>query len=637
MCGIVGFVGEGSQEDLIRMSRNLVHRGPDDEGFYSDPDRGLYLGHRRLIIRDKVFGAQPMQTTDGNLCLVYNGEIYNAAELRTQLERKGYQFRSSHSDTEVLLHGYLEWGAQLPKHLNGMWAFALYDRKSRRLILSRDRFGEKPLFYTLQGKNFAFASELRALKKAGIGLSVSVKGVKKYFAYGYFPYTQTIYERVEKLPAGHNLIVDLDWLKPRVEEYWKYQIEPDYSKNESYWVEQIRDLLDAAVKRRLVTDVPLGIFLSGGLDSSAIAAFATKHLRAQSVKSFSVAFEEKSFDETHYAMEVSKFLGTEHSTITFDEKILGDLMQDLFSQLDEPLSDSSLMPYYLLCKHAKKSVTVALGGDAGDEIFAGYDTFRALKVEDWIQRIIPSPVHKGILNILGRLPISHQYMPLQFKVDRVKKCIGFRKALWNPLWLGPLSVKEISEMLNESVDLEDLYSEAIELWDSNDNPDHIDKALEFYGKLFLTDQILVKVDRMSMMHSLEVRSPFLDIDFIDCVRKIPNKYKLKGMRSGKYILKKAVEPYLPKRIVYRKKVGFSTPLSEWFARGLINYSSSSPQPFQSTSFAQLKFQEHQSKQKDNRLFLWNTHVLNQFFEKQQAKLPSSFEAKIKHLSLRSPI
>lgn len=611
MCGIVGFFGKGDQQDLAGMTQSLTHRGPDEEGFFRDSNMPLYFGHRRLVIRDEIGGCQPMKTLDGKIIVVYNGEIYNSSEIRKELESKGHIFQSDHSDTEVLLYGYKEWGDRFVERLNGMWAFAILDRKNKKILLSRDRFGQKPLFYTFQNNIFAFASEIKAFRKhRALTLTISPKGLQKYHAYGYFPGKHTIYSEIIKLPGGCNLTFDLEDFNLTVKRYWSYRVEPEYDKKEEYWVNETRHLLIQSVQRRLVSDVPLGVFLSGGLDSSAIAAFAKENLNGNTLDSFSVRFLYPSFDETEYALLASDFLGTRHSTVTFSPEELPSVQNEMLSLLDEPFSDSSMMSYYILCRHARKKVTVALGGDAGDELFAGYNTFQALGLAKLIQRFVPRPCHQGILSMLALLPLSHSYMNFRFRLERLLKGYGKPESLWNPVWLGPVSPQEISTIIGEPVALEELYSDAIELWDQCKAGKSIDRSLEFYGNLFLQDQILVKVDRISMMHNLEVRTPLLDIDLINCVRRIPSKLKLKGNHE-KYILRKSVEPYLPAKIVWRKKLGFSAPLARWFSDGSIEFRLGQHWNKDSRRLIQQKIDAHKSLQTDHRLFLWNCYLLNE--------------------------
>lgn len=620
MCGICGFAGKGDIEDLKRMTASLVHRGPDDDGLWYDKSQGLFLGHRRLSIIDIEDGSQPMWSGDGSICIVYNGEIYNHAALRTQLEEAGHKFLTDHSDTEVLIYGYREWGEELPLRLNGMWAFAIYDRDRGRIFFSRDRFGKKPLFYSLQGGTFAFSSELSSLlRHKKIKDDFSEKSLRKYFAYGYVPAPLSIYKNIYKLPGGHNLVLDVSSLNYSISKYWDFILEPFeiIPKNpEEEWGEIIRDLLSKAVDRRLVADVPIGVFLSGGIDSSSVAACAARIAGKDTIKTFSIGFEEESFDESSYSRGVASSLGTRHHLKILSIEGARSLLDQIGQRLDEPMGDSSLLPTYLLCKETRKDVTVAVGGDGADELFAGYDPFRALKMAEIYSRLLPHPVHEGIRMVISLLPVSHRYMSLDFRLKRTLRGLSYPKRFWNPVWLGPLSPQELKYLFNEEINLEELYSEAIEQWEACRQEDMIDKTLQFYTKLYLQDDILVKVDRASMMNSLEVRSPYLDIELVDFVRKIPGHYKYrKG--TTKYILKKALEPLLPSEILYRSKQGFGIPVGKWFRDGSLDSDSSVFSSMLNREYSERLMEGHIKGRHDQRAFLWNQWVLR-FFNRETA-------------------
>ncbi len=614
MCGICGFTGKGTIQDLDLMTEAMFHRGPDDKGIWHDPERAVCLGHRRLSIIDIAGGVQPMWTPDNALGVVFNGEIYNHTELRNELQGKRHVFQSDHSDTEVLLHGFREWGDDLPNQLNGMWAFAIYDRIRNILFLSRDRFGKKPLFYTLQNHTFAFASELTALTKhPSVEASVSPRSLKKYFAYGYIPAPNSLYERVYKLPGGHNLIFSLNDFSMKISKYWDFVLEPFESvpeNPEEEWGEQLRDLLQKAVRRRLMSDVPLGIFLSGGIDSSAITAFAAQDTGNKRLKTFSIGFQEASFDESEYAQRVAEFFETDHHLKMLSIEEVRTVLPEIVARLDEPMGDSSLLPTYLLNQETRKYVTVALGGDGGDELFAGYDPFRALRLAEFYSRLVPRPVHQGIRMAVNILPISHKNISLDFKLKRTLTGLSYPKHLWNPIWLGPLEPNDLEDLFQEPADIEDIYSEAIEQWEACSQKNLADKTLQFYTKLYLQDGILVKADRASMMNSLEVRAPFLDTDLVNFVRRIPHAWKYRNGQT-KYILKKALEPVLPKAILYRPKKGFGVPIGEWFAKGILPWPENSTGFFMNRSFIENKIKEHQEGKNDHRLFLWNSWLLTQ--------------------------
>lgn len=608
MCGIAGFVGSGSLETLRAMTDVLVHRGPDAEGLWRDPTGGVYLGHRRLSIVDLSGGSQPMWTRDGQLGIVFNGEIYNHLELRQALKQQGCVFETDHSDTEVLLHGYRIWGEDLPSRLNGMWAFALLDRDRQRLYCSRDRFGKKPFFYTLQQDTLVFASELTAVvKHPAVEARVARRSLQKYFAYNYIPAPHTLYERIHKLPGGHSLTFDLMTRQLRVSRYWEFVIEPFEqlpANPEAEWGEQLRTLLEAAVQRRLMSDVPLGAFLSGGIDSSAVAYYAAKHV-GDRLNTFSIGFEEETFNEAPYAAQVARLIQSSHHQETLSVERARELLPVVLGQLDEPMGDSSLLPTYLLCQHTRRSVTVALGGDGGDELFAGYDPFRALRWAEWYQRLIPKPLHQGIALLMARLPVSHRYMSLDFKIKRALRGMDHPSRYWLPVWMSSLSPAELSEFFQEPVALEEVFEEAVAAWEGCASTNLVDRTTQFYIKLYLQDDILVKVDRASMMNSLEARSPFLDIELVDFVRRIPAAYRFR-YGVAKYLLKKSLEPVLPKNILYRRKQGFGVPIGKWFSDKTLRLRK---ELIENNRFIEKMFNQHIQGRTNQKDFFWNLLVL----------------------------
>jgi asparagine synthase (glutamine-hydrolysing) len=616
MCGITGFIGAGSESDLRRMTDAIAHRGPDDAGYWMDAARGIHFGHRRLSILDLEGGRQPMVTADGRYVIIFNGEIYNFAELRTELMGSGHRFMSDHSDTEVLLHGYREWGTDLPRRLNGMWAFVIYDRERHVLFGSRDRFGKKPFYYALQGGAFVFASELSAIRRHPcVRSDVSRRALMKYFGYGYIPAPNTILEHVHKLPGGHSFVFECATFTLKITRYWAFVLEPwagsEIPKDpERVWGEELRARLDVAVKRRLVADVPVGVFLSGGIDSSAITAFAAKHVPAGRLKTFSIGFEEASFDESIHARRVAEQFGTDHHVEELSMDRAHELLPKLAAQLDEPMGDSSLLPTYLLSAFTSRQVKVALGGDAGDELFAGYDPFVALHKAQRYQQIVPRPVHEAISLLIAKMPVSHRNMSLDFKLKRTMRGLSHPPKLWMPVWMASLAPAEMEALFGEKIDLEDVFSEAITTWESCSQSDPVDRATQFYIQLYLQDDILVKVDRATMMHGLEARAPFLDIDFVNFARRIPAEWRFRRGQT-KYLLKKALEPILPDGILYRRKKGFGVPIGAWFQRGVLTQMDAAI-PGLDSSFAARALADHRAGRADQRAFLWNHWLLQQW-------------------------
>ena len=448
MCGIAGYFGRFDEAPLRRMTQRIAHRGPDADGLHADASRGVFLGHRRLSILDIAGGVQPMETEDGRFVIVFNGEIYNFRELRRELEALGARFRTGHSDTEVLLHGYRQWGKDLPRRLNGMWAFALVDRERNEVFLSRDRFGKKPLYWHAARDGFLFASELTALREhPAVPSAPSPEAIRKYFAYGFIPAPLTHLRDVFKLPGGHSMTVDLSTFARRIERYWDYVPEPTdvpvTSAAVDAWTDELVSLLDAAVARRLVADVPVGAFLSGGIDSSLVSALAMRHAGADKLITFSIGFDEAGFDETEHAARVAHHIGASHVVEKLSIDRAREILPRLARDLDEPFADSSLLPTFLLCQHARRHATVALGGDGADELFAGYDPFKALRYASWYAAVVPGPVHRAISALASRLPVSHGYMSFDFRVKRMLRGLDQAPHLWLPTWMSPLTHAEL--------------------------------------------------------------------------------------------------------------------------------------------------------------------------------------------------
>lgn len=548
------------------MTDALIHRGPDGDGYHIDEDARVFLGHRRLAIIDIGGGAQPMWNEERTVGVIFNGEIYNHVELRKLLEARGHRFRSDHSDTEVLVHGYEEWGTELPGRLNGMFAFAIWDKVRSRLFLARDRFGEKPLFYTKEPGFFAFASELSALRcHPRVDTALDVRSLQKLFGYGFFPASRTPYKRVLKLPGGHWLSLDLKSDQATLRRYWKFSLEPDASlleRDEEDLADELDDLLTQAVGRRLISDVPIGMFLSGGIDSSAVLAAASKLMDPGQIRTFTVGFNEPSFDETGYATRVAGILGAQHEVRKLDLDEARDAIPSLLARMSEPSGDSSILPTYLLSEFTRRHVTVALSGDGADELFAGYDPFHALKPAVAYNALVPDLLHRMVRGLASRLPVSTRNMGLDFKLKRTLTGLSYGQKLWNPLWLGPLSPPEISRVFGEKIEAEDLFEEAIELWDSSPRLNLIEKTMEFYTTFYLQDGILTKVDRASMLNSLETRAVFLDNDLVEFASRLPTSLKYRN-GTGKYLLKKVLSRRLPADIVNRPKKGFGIPLALW--------------------------------------------------------------------------
>jgi asparagine synthase (glutamine-hydrolysing) len=606
MCGIVGFAGKGDRSVIESMMASVGHRGPDAAGRYHDEENAVHLGHRRLSILDIAGGKQPMANSSGSVWVTYNGEIYNHAELRAELIELGYHFQSSHSDTEVLVHGYQAWGEDLPRRLNGMFAFAVLDRIRRRLFLARDRFGEKPLYYTRTGGVFAFASEIQALLcHPAIAPRISIPALQKYFAHGFFPGDNTLYEGIRQLPGGHWMAVDLDDLAMATKVYWRFDIRPDEElarRDENHLAEELRHLLGQAVRRRLISDVPLGILLSGGIDSGGVLAMAADFLPADRIRTFTIGFHEPTFDESRFAKQVADHIGSEHYLETLALGQAKELIGTLLPLMGEPLADPSLLPTYLLSRFTRRHVTVALSGDGGDELFAGYDPFKALPLALLYKRLVPASLHRGARRLAELLPISPGNMALDFKLRRTLQGLSYPRPVWPPAWMAPLEPGAIGDLFESKVHMEELYSEALSLAERNRHKHHVDQMLEYFTNFYLQNDILTKVDRAAMLVGLETRAVMLDNDLVHFCERLPHTFKFRN-GHGKYLLRKALAHDLDASILNRPKKGFGIPLAKWL-REL-----EQPDYFWSgigmdPSIVSRAWVEHRSGHRDHRLFLW---------------------------------
>jgi asparagine synthase (glutamine-hydrolysing) len=606
MCGIAGFVGFGSAQDLEAMTDALSHRGPDGSGLWIAPDAPVFLGHRRLSIVDLQGGAQPMWDAAGEIGVVYNGEVYNHLELRRTLEAAGHHFRTSHSDTEVLIHGYREWGEDLPARLNGMFAFAIFDRVRRRLLLARDRFGEKPLYLYRRPGRLAFASELSSLLcHRGIAPELDPRAVQKLFAWGFVPTPNALYRHCRKIPGGTSLIYSLDDDRLAEHRYWKFRIEPDPSITDGDLPrlgEEFRALFAQSVKRRLMSDVPLGLFLSGGIDSGAVLAAAARTLPADRILTFTIGFDEPSYDESPYARELAVHFGVRHHEQLLDLEKSRELLPDVLRRLDEPLGDASILPTFMLSRFTRQHVTVALAGDGGDELFAGYDPFQALTPARIYARLVPKGLHRGLQRLADLVPLSTRNMSFDFKLRRSLAGLSWPAAYWNPVWLAPAGPQTIRDIFEAPLSADELYEEALDLW-SGGSGDLLDKTLEFYTNFYLQDDILTKVDRASMMVSLESRAVFLDNDLVEFCRRLPGRFKLRNGRR-KWLLKQALHDWLPEKTINRRKKGFGIPLAKWLRQW--------PEPVSPNGYGvhfkahslEKRWRRHAQGQSDERLLLF---------------------------------
>ena len=569
MCGITGVFDLREQRTinrdvLARINDMQWHRGPDEAGLHIEP--GLGLGHRRLSIIDIAAGQQPLANEDDTVWVVFNGEIYNFVDLIPELTALGHVFKTR-SDTETIVHAWEQWGEDCVHHFRGMFAFALWDRNRHALFLARDRLGVKPLHYALSDDGFLiFGSELKTLTAwPGFRREIDDQAVEDYFAYGYVPEPRTIYRAALKMPPGHRLLIRRGEPVGTPREYWDVPFQPHLALSLEDAEEEFIERLREAVKIRMVAEVPLGAFLSGGVDSSAVVAMMAG-LTESPVKTCSIAFSDPKYDEAEYARQVALRYRTDHHMNRVEADDFG-LVDELAHLYDEPYADSSAMPTYRVCQLARKTVTVALSGDGGDENFAGYRRYRWHSYEERMRLMLPYGLRKPLFGFLGAAYPKADWAP---KVLRAKTTFEAMARDTVEGYFHGVSVmgdgmrarvfsREFKRRLNGYSAVEVLRRHHAK----NPGRDIVSQVQYLDMKTYLAGDILTKVDRASMAHALEVRVPFLDHKLVEWVSGLPVDFKLRGS-EGKFMLKQALEPYLPNDILYRRKMGFSIPLAEWF-------------------------------------------------------------------------
>jgi asparagine synthase (glutamine-hydrolysing) len=566
MCGIAGFAFTDPRHpvdrELLRtMTDVLRHRGPDADGAHVGP--GVGLGHRRLSIIDLSTGDQPIYNETRTVAIVFNGEIYNFAELARELDARGHTFRTR-SDTETIVHAYEDFGVECVSRLRGMFTFALWDEPRRRLVLARDRAGKKPLYYHVDGERLVFASEIKALlKDPSIKRRISVEGLSDYFTFGNIPAPGTVFQDIQQIPPGHVLVWERG--QARLHEYWDVIFDPTGPSSPGAASEAFAALFDEAVRMRMVADVPLGAFLSGGIDSSAVVASMARQ-SARPVITTSIGFAERTHSELDHARVVAKALGTDHHELLVKPDAIADLPK-LVWHLDQPFADSSALPTYYVSRATRERVTVALSGDGGDELFAGYQRRYGIhRLEQRLRRVIPGPVRRGVLGPLGRIyPRSERIpRPLRFKLVLSNLGQSFERAYFNDMSLFLEDERQAlltPEFLAQARH-HDSFAGFARHFERVRDADPLSRVLYVDFKTWLANDILVKVDRMSMACSLEVRAPLLDHKIIEFAASLPSNLKFRGSVS-KYLLKRHVAARLPAADVHRRKQGFELPLAAW--------------------------------------------------------------------------
>ena len=631
MCGITGIFDLREQRPidrdvLQRINDMQWHRGPDEAGLYTEP--GLGFGHRRLSIIDIAAGQQPMFNEDGTVAVVFNGEIYNFVDLIPELTALGHTFKTR-SDTETIVHAWEQWGVDCVHHFRGMFAFALWDRRQQVFFMARDRLGVKPLHYAVTDEGFlVFGSELKTLTAwPGFRRDIDDEAVEDYFGYGYVPEPRTIYKSAHKLPPGYRILIRRGRPVPQPEQYWDVPFQPPSALSiedaQTEFIERLRE----AVRIRMVAEVPLGAFLSGGVDSSAVVAMMAG-LADQPVKTCAIAFSDPKYNEAEYARQVADRYHTDHHVHTVESDDIS-LVDELARLYDEPYADSSAMPTYRVCQLARKDVTVALSGDGGDENFIGYRRYRWHGIEEKMRRMVPDGIRMPLFGSLGYLYPKADWAPKVFRAKTTFEALGRDTVAGYFHGVSVCSDTLRKRMFSDAFKKRLNGYNAVEVLRRHDrnNP-----SRDIYGqvqyldmKTYLVGDILTKVDRASMAHALEVRVPFLDHKLVEWVSGLPSAFKIQGA-EGKYMLKKSLEPYLPHDIMYRRKMGFSIPLAEWF-RGPLKQrliaTVTSPRLAGTGIFDMPELgrmaDEHISGKRDHNPALWSLMMFEAFLRQNEAR------------------
>lgn len=621
MCGIAGVLNfdgqEVSREFLKRMGDSLVHRGPDGEGFFTDGPVGLV--HRRLSIIDLSTGDQPMFSEDRNYCIVYNGELYNFQEIKSLLCKKGYIFRTQ-SDTEVIIYAFQEWREKCLDLFRGMFSFVIWDKSRKTLFAARDRVGVKPFFYYLNDSKFIFGSEIKAiLQDKLLDRTIDLSALCEYLQYGYIPSPKTIYSKICKLPPAHYLFIKITNestdLTAAPQPYWNFRYQPNTNKKESEWLQEIESTLSESVKLHMISDVPIGAFLSGGVDSSAVSVLMAKF--TDHLKTFTIGLNEEGYDESPYAREVADIIKSDH----FEKIVTPDHIENLLPKLvwhyDEPFADSSAVPTYYISNVIRDHVTVALSGDGGDEVFGGYQRYGDIVKYDMdikSENAVQKTIRTGMKNVGGILPkgfVGKNYLTYK-TLDPVKRYYGMVNIFSNE------QVRRMLPALSAPSYRSDIFSEYT---GPESGDEFLSKIQNIDMHTYLPENNLTKVDRASMAHSIEVRVPLLDHKLIELLAQTPSVLRMKDF-DKKYLLKSVMLKHLPKDVLYRRKRGFSLPMKDWF-RNNQNFANLAThtilkndliREYFDSHFIQQMINEHMHTKKNHSSRLWSLFFLSIWYD-----------------------
>ena len=605
MCGFIVAIGEVNQEQVKKATNEIKYRGPDETKFFFDNENKVFIGHNRLAIMDPKYGKQPLLSDDKKIIVAYNGEIYNQFELRKDLIERKAKFKSKSSDTEVVLEGYKIWGEKLFSKIDGQFAIAIIDLKKNQLILGRDKFGEKPLYYYINKNKIIIGSELKIFKHfSGVNLKLNNSGLKKFFIYSFIPAPTTIYKNIFKLKHSENLRINLENRTVIKNSYYNPQILKNNKFDEKDFVEELDYLMEESVKSRLLSDDKIGVFLSGGLDSTLITSYAKEKIN--NLETYSISVKQKTFDEIKHAEKISKILNLKINSTYLDHDKFRKEFNKIIKLLDEPIGAPTLIPMYFLSKLTSQSVKSVLSGDGADEIFGGYENFNYIKIFRYINNLKLNKIISKTKNIFDILPISKNNLSIDFKLRRFCQGMEVNEKFQNTFFLSSLSLNNYQELFGEKLNFEEILDEIVDFDNQYKNLNFIDKNYLYFVNFYIPDLICARADRSGMLNSLEIRSPFLNPKILELMLSIPaNRHDL---IKGKKILKLLMKKKLNIDYFKIKKGGFTYPIQSW-----LNISQTNPAiNMNKEKFLQMKL-DHIDKKREYRNFFHCCKVVENFY------------------------
>tara|TARA_Y100000590_G_scaffold1599_1_gene1979 strand:+ start:8065 stop:9882 length:1818 start_codon:yes stop_codon:yes gene_type:complete len=604
MCGFVVSLGEVNESHVKNATEAIRYRGPDETNYYIDRDKKIYVGHNRLSIMDPEFGRQPLFSDDKKIIVAYNGEIYNQFELRENLQKENVIFKSSSSDTEVVLKGYLHWGEKLFEKIDGQFAIVIIDLRRNKIIVGRDKFGEKPVFYYVDKNKIIIGSELKIFKEfKNLNYQINQIGIKKYFIYSFIPAPTTIYKNIYKVKHSEYVAINLLNRNIQKKTYYKPKIIKNFKDKDEDFVENLHLLIKESVKSRLLSDSKIGVFLSGGLDSSLISLYAKTH--NSNLESYSISVDEKSFDEIDQAKKMSNFLNMKLYQTKLDQDKFNNNFSNIIKLLDEPVGAPTFVPLYFLSQLTSPHVKSVLSGDGADEIFGGYENFNYIEIFRYINLLKLNKLISKTKNVFNFIPISKNNLSLDFKLRRFCQGMEVKEKFQNTFFLSTLSLRDYEELFSEKLKFDEVLNEIEEFENEYSNVNFKDKNYLYFVNFYIPDLISARADKAGMLNSLEIRSPFLNSKILELMLTIPpNKsYLIKN----KTILKKIMLKKFNYNFFSKKKGGFTYPIQKWLNASSSNLIS----PMNKTKFLQMR-EDHLNNKREFRNFFHCSEVMKNF-------------------------